>query len=102
MTRIKILLHNTETLKSAKGNRDLSYRLNWVLFLTVVLWLSGIMFFVVATEDSKYYLLKCIGTIIFSFIHKELKKKDQEILLEFFYIGTENFNLFKKKTLFEL
>ena len=68
---IKILLHNTETLQSAKGNHDLSYCLNWVLFLTVVLWLSGIMFFVVATDDSKYIEIILTQYI---FIAKEFKK----------------------------
>ena len=44
---------NTETLQSAKGNRDLSCCLNWVLFLTVAVWLFGIMIFVVS-PNSKF------------------------------------------------
>ena len=49
---IQIQLQYTETLQSKGGNRDLSYCLNWALFLTVVMWLFGIMFFVVLS-DSK-------------------------------------------------
>ena len=44
--------HNHISHQLKKGNHDLLHYLNWILFLTVMLWLSGIMIFVVSSNQQ--------------------------------------------------
>ena len=63
--------HNHISHQLKKGNHDLLHYLNWILFLTVMLWLSGIMIFVVSSnQQGKNIIAVFICYFTFSILKK--------------------------------